>query len=118
MKCPVCSATYRRPESIELPPCHRCGADLTPLIQIHNQAIAHHRQAIAEFTSGEYFRSIEQNEKAIVLNSQESTFHAFAGQLWAVQGQFELAMRSWQIAQKLDPQNPTVSACLELLNSP
>ena len=105
MKCPVCRATYRVVESLDLTkPCHRCGADLAPLIQLHDQAIAHHRQAIVQFTAGNLQAAMMENDRAIALHSQDPAFHAFAGQLFALQGIFDRAVRSWQFAQQLDPQ--------------
>ncbi len=116
MKCPVCRATYRVTGSSELAkPCHRCGADLAPLIQIRDLAIAHHRQAIAQFTAGDLQAATVENNKAIALDSQHPPFHAFAGQLFAVQGQFDRAVRSWQFAYQLDPHNTFCSTCLEHL---
>ena len=118
MKCPVCRATYRTPESSPPPepkPCHRCGADLSALIALHDQAIGHHRQAIAQFVAGDLAAAIAANNQAIQLHSQHPKFHAFAGQLSALQGEFGPAIRSWQLAQTIDPQDTTVSACLEIL---
>jgi tetratricopeptide (TPR) repeat protein len=110
MKCPVCRATYRIPESLALTkPCHRCGADLAPLIELHDRAIAHHRQSIAHFAANDLSAAMVQNDRAIALHSQNAQFHAFAGQLFALQEQFDLAMRSWQIAQQIDPKNTFAS---------
>ena len=118
MKCPVCRATYRITESTEkTKPCHRCGADLAPLIQLHDRAIAHHRQAIAHFTDGNLPAAMLANDLAIALHSQNSAFHAFAGQLFALTGDFDRAIRSWQVAKKLDPKHTLVSNCLEILES-
>jgi Flp pilus assembly protein TadD len=118
MKCPVCRATYRVTDSIEqTKPCHRCGADLAPLIQLHDRAIAHHRQAIVQFTTGDVRTAILENDKAIALHSQSSDFHAFAGQLFALTGEFDQAVRSWQVARELDPKNTLISNCLERLKS-
>ncbi len=118
MKCPVCRATYRVTDSIEqTKPCHRCGADLAPLIQLHDRAIAHHRQAIAQFTAGDLPAAIVANDLAIALHTQNSAFHAFAGQLFALTGKFDEAVRSWQFAQKLDPKNMLVSNYLEIFES-
>jgi Flp pilus assembly protein TadD len=118
MKCPVCRATYRSAEfskPTEAPPCHRCGADLSALIALHDQAIAHHRQAIAQFVAGDLTAAVAANNQAIQLHSQHPKFHALAGQLSALQGELGPAMRSWHMAQRLDPQNTTVSACLEIV---
>jgi Flp pilus assembly protein TadD len=118
MKCPVCRATYRVTNSIEqTKPCHRCGADLDPLIQLHDRAIAHHRQAITHFTAGDMQAAILANDLAIGLDSQNADFQAFAGQLFALTGAFDRAVRSWQVAQKLDPKNTLASNCLEILNT-
>jgi hypothetical protein len=91
MKCPVCRATYRIPESsqpTETQPCHHCGADLSSLIALYDQAIGYHHQAIAQFVAGDLAAAIATNNQAIVLHSQHPKFHAFAGQLSALQGKF------------------------------
>ena len=121
MKCPVCRATYRKPPeppdfTLTLKPCHRCGADLIALIRLYDQAIHLHRQAIAQFTAGDVTQAIQTNEAAIAIHSQQPKFHAFAGQLWALQGNFTAAVRSWQTAQQLDPKDSIVTACLEIMN--
>ena len=115
MKCPVCRATYRIRES-SIAPCHRCGADLTLLIELYDRSIAHHRKSIDLFIAGDYPEAMIENNKAIALHSQYPAFHAFAGQLWAIMGEFEQGVRSWKIAQKLDPQNKLVNECLEMLD--
>jgi Tfp pilus assembly protein PilF len=115
MKCPVCRATYRVTESLDLAkPCHRCGADLAPLIQLHDRAIAHHRLAIAHFAADDLSAAMVSNDRAIALHSQNAGFHAFAGQLFALQGEFDRAMRSWQVAQQLDPRNTLASTATQL----
>ena len=117
MKCPVCRATYRITESTEkTKPCHRCGADLAPLIQLHDRAIAHHRQAISHFTAGNLPAAMLANDSAIELHSQNPDFHAFAGQLLALTGEFDRAIRSWQVAKKLDPKNTLVLNYLEVFD--
>jgi Tfp pilus assembly protein PilF len=113
LKCPVCRATYRPQNSSRS--CHRCGADLAPLIQLHDRAIDHHRKAIALLSHGDVRAALETNAQAIALHAQHPKFHALAGQLWALQGNFDAAWRSWQIAQQLDPKDATVNACLELM---
>jgi Flp pilus assembly protein TadD len=120
MKCPVCRATYRNPtpsEPSDVKPCHRCGADLAPLIQLHDRAIHSHRQAIAQFKVGDLQAAMTSNEQAIALHSQHPKFHAFAGQLWAVQGNFKAAVRSWKVSQKLDPKDTIVADCLKILEN-
>ncbi len=119
MKCPLCRAIYRAPVSSPPPetqPCHRCGADLSSLVALHDQAIGYHRQAIAQFVAGDLVAAIAANNQAIALHAQHPKFHAFAGQLSALQGAFGPAIRSWQLAQTIDPQNTTVSACLAILD--
>jgi tetratricopeptide (TPR) repeat protein len=117
MKCPVCRATYRVTDAIEkTKPCHRCGADLAPLIGLYDRAIAHHRQAISLFTAGNLLAAILANDRAISIHSQNPAFHAFAGQLFAITGEFDRAIRSWQVVKKLDPKNTLASNCLEILD--
>jgi Flp pilus assembly protein TadD len=120
MKCPVCRATYRASESttekaVGAKSCHRCGADLSRLIALHDQAIGHHCRAIAQLAAGDLTAAMTANNQAIELHSQHPQFHALAGQLWALQGEFGQATLAWQLAQTLDPKNTTVSAYLEIL---
>jgi Flp pilus assembly protein TadD len=116
MKCPVCRATYRVTDSSEkTKPCHRCGADLAPLIQLHDRSIAHHRQAISHFNAGDVPAAILANDRAIALHAQNPAFHAFAGQLFALIGEFHRAVRSWQVAKQLDPKNTSVSNYVEIV---
>ena len=111
MKCPVCRATYR-PQRSPHPNCHRCGVDLTPLVEIHDRAVWHHRQAIASFQSGDYATATIHNNRALTLYPNHPDFQAFAGQLWALQGEFALAYSAWKKVQQLNPQHPTASQCL------
>jgi Flp pilus assembly protein TadD len=125
MKCPVCRATYRslgsQDQVVEGEAgsdsllCHRCGADLTALIHLHDQAIWHYRQAVLALGSGDEVTAIAQNNQALVLASQNADFHVLAGQLWARQGEFWQAIAAWKKAQQLDPQHPTVNAFLQCL---
>lgn len=131
MKCPVCRATYRgganrsqeesansplSPPSSHPPPssllCHRCGADLAALIHLHDQAVWHHRQAIQAFQSGDYEAAIAHSQQAIALHAQQPDFHALAGQLSALQGDFPQAIAAWKTAQRLDPKHPTATVFL------
>ncbi len=111
MKCPVCNAGYRPPA----PLCRRCGVDLAALIRLHDQAVWHQRQALQHYQAGAYAEAIAQTDQAIALQPQEADLHAFAGQLWAGQGQFERAIACWQIAKTLDPHQPLAIACLNIL---
>jgi tetratricopeptide (TPR) repeat protein len=129
MKCPVCRATYRASEPKEnlrpddrhsipkLYHCHRCGVDLSPLISLYDQAIWHYRQAIQFFKAGDYAVATAQNNQALALQSTNADFHALAGQLWALQGEFRQAIAAWEKAQQLNPQHPTASACLQCLSA-
>jgi lipopolysaccharide biosynthesis regulator YciM len=93
IKCPVCRATYKPSDSLS---CRRCSADLAALIRIHDQAVWHYNQAIAQ-------NSIVHIHRAIALNSRCADFHAFAGQLWARQGEWLNAIAAWETAQQIDP---------------
>jgi Flp pilus assembly protein TadD len=125
MKCPVCRAIYRSLESenqvLEGEPdsvshlCRRCGADLTALIHLHDQAIWHYRQAVLALGAGDDVTAIAQNNQALALSPHHADFHALAGQLWARQGEFWQAIASWKKAQQLEPQHPTANAFLQCL---
>ncbi|NJM47336.1 MAG: hypothetical protein HC860_15235 [Alkalinema sp. RU_4_3] len=116
MKCPVCRATYRKAEPAKPKLCHRCGADLSPLVALLDQAIAYHRRAIEQFIAGDLGAAMADNDRAIALYSQDPNFHAFAGQLWALQGKFGQADRSWQLAEAIDPKNKFAVDCLDVLD--
>ncbi len=134
MKCPVCRATYRSPgirnrgaevREITNPSpqspipssltCHRCGADLSPLIHLHDQAIWYYRQAIQALQTGNYAVATAWNNQALALHHNNADFHALAGQLWVLQGEFQRAILAWQKAQRINPQHQTTNAYLEAL---
>jgi tetratricopeptide (TPR) repeat protein len=112
MKCPVCRARYTASSS---PLCRRCGADLTALIRLHDQAVEFHRRAIQAFQARDYSSARQWNQRAIALHHHQADFHALAGQLWALQGQLEPAISAWQTAIHLHPQHPTATALLHCL---
>ena len=124
MKCPVCRAIYRslgKEENSNSPSaslCRRCGADLAPLIYLHDQAIWYHHQAIQALRSGDYRGSMQINNQALALYSNHADFHALAGQLWALQGELGAAIAAWQKAQQLSPQHVSASACLQFFVTP
>lgn len=110
MQCPVCRAIYR-PSPTQS--CRRCGLDLSPLITLHDQALWHHRQALESFRAGYYPAATDQNDRALVLIPNQPDFQAFAGQLWANQGDFAKAIAAWKKALKLDPHQQTAETCLQ-----
>jgi tetratricopeptide (TPR) repeat protein len=112
MKCPVCRAIYR-PNDTSC--CQRCKTDLSPLIQIHDRAVWHYRQAMQFFAIGDYLAAQAQNDRAIALYSKNADFHALAGQLWALQGEFARAIVAWKQAQQLEPSHPIAGNCLQIL---
>jgi len=97
--------------------CRRCGVDLSPLIELHDQATWHYRQAIRAFQAGDYAAATVRNKRALVLYSGNADFHALAGQLWALQGDFRRAIAAWKTAQHLNPQHPTAGACLQCFHT-
>ena len=113
MKCPVCRALYQPGQSTLA--CRRCGADLTALIQIHDRALWHYRQAIIHLKTEAYLDAQTHIQQAIALNSRNATFYALAGQIWALQGSWQAAIEAWKQAQRLDRSNQTTADCLKLL---
>jgi len=67
-----------------------CGVDLSPLI--HDRAIWYHRQAIQALQAGDYPAATTWNNQALALYVNNAAFHALAGQLWALQGEFRQAL--------------------------
>lgn len=129
MKCPVCRATYRssrtkdqeKGESSTFGPpdqlpktlnCHRCGADLSPLIHLHDQALWYYRQAIQALQAGNYPAAITWNNQALALCRNNADFHALTGQLWALQGEFRRASFAWEQARQISPQHQAANAYL------
>jgi tetratricopeptide (TPR) repeat protein len=95
--------------------CHRCGVDLSPLIQIHDQALWYYRQASQALDAGNYPTAITWNNQALALYGNNADFHALAGQLWALQGEFRQAIAAWEKARQINPTHQTTSAYLEEL---
>jgi len=118
MKCPVCGAVYRlvMANSHSLT-CRRCKADLSDLIRLHDQAIWYHRQALLLLQQGCYTEAKANNDQALALYAGNADFHALAGKLLALQGNFQGAIASWQRTLKFDPQNAIAHACLQILTT-
>jgi Tfp pilus assembly protein PilF len=119
MKCPVCRATYRpsgdrssAADEADLL-CRRCGVDLSPLIQIHDRAVWHYRQAIQALQARDYAAAAHHNHQALALDRHNADFHALAGQISALQGDLWQAIASWKTARQLDPQQAIANACLQ-----
>jgi Flp pilus assembly protein TadD len=87
--------------------------DLAPLIQVYDQAIWHHRQAIEAFKQGDVTTALAHNHQALALYQGQADFHALEAQLQTLQGEFGRAITACQKAQRLDPQHPTAVACLQ-----
>ncbi|MUG97593.1 hypothetical protein F7734_36850 [Scytonema sp. UIC 10036] len=125
MKCPVCGAVYRPPKgSIESPlfstassspSCRRCKADLSDLVRLHDQAIWYHKQAVHLLAQRLYPEAAAHNDRALALYYGNADFHALAGKLSALQGEFREASSSWQQALKFDPQNAIACHCLQAM---
>ena len=97
------------------PTCRRCQADLSDLFRLHDQAIWEHQQALHLLTQGRYPDAAVHNNRAIALYYSNADFHALAGKLSALQGEFPSAISSWQQALQFDPQNVIASNCLQMI---
>ncbi|WP_420761503.1 tetratricopeptide repeat protein [Nostoc sp. CALU 546] len=140
MKCPVCGAIYRPTKgsretgknegdketreitNAQCPmpnapsiTCKRCKVDLSDLFSLHDQAIWDHREALYLLSQGRYSEAAMHNNQAIALYSSNADFHALAGKLWALQGEFREAIASWQQALKFDPENAIACDCLQMI---
>jgi tetratricopeptide (TPR) repeat protein len=110
MKCPVCRAVYKPvPEQS----CRRCGADLSALVRVHDQAVWHYQAAIAALESRDLSLAQAQIGRALFLHSQNADYHALAGQLWALQGNFQGAIAAWRKATEIDAKHPTALNALQ-----
>lgn len=116
MKCPVCGAVYRSamPSAFT---CRRCKADLSDLIRLHDQAMWYHRQALSLLQQENYSEAEVNNQQALTMYSSHADFHALAGKLRALQGNFALAIASWQQALQLDSQNAIASTAMQMIKS-
>ncbi|MDB9316984.1 MULTISPECIES: hypothetical protein [Cyanophyceae] len=138
MKCPVCGVVYRPtkeageksskeqggetdsktlllPLPVSSPTCRRCKADLSDLLSLHDQAIWYHRQALHLLSKGRYPEAATHNNQALALYYMNADFHALAGKLSALQGEWREAMASWQQALKFDPKNAIAGNCLQMI---
>jgi tetratricopeptide (TPR) repeat protein len=131
MKCPVCHAVYRparaklfqsssqatgelkSPASPKV--CRRCGADLSSLIRLRDQAVWYYQQALQSWRNGDYSQARVWNEQALALHQNHADFQALAGQLSALEGEFQQAIVSWQKALRLVPQHPLAYGGLQIL---
>lgn len=97
------------------PTCRRCKADLSDLLRLHDQAIWYHRQAMHLLSQERYPEAAAHNNQALALYYSNADFHALAGKLSALQGEFREAISSWQQALKFDPQNAIAFNCLQMI---
>lgn len=97
------------------PTCRRCQADLSDLFRLHDQALWYHKQALHLLTQGLYPEAAAHNNRALALSSSNADFHALAGKLSALQGEFRSASSSWQQALQFDPQHAIASNCLQMI---
>ena len=75
-RCPVCRARFRD-EAI----CHRCGADLSPLLAIEAEAAMLEREAVALLAAGAWIEARRAAERALALRHSPlaSATRDFAG---------------------------------------
>jgi tetratricopeptide (TPR) repeat protein len=85
------------------------------LLSLHDQAIWYHRQALHLLSKGHYLEATTQNNQALALYYSNADFHALAGKLSALQGEWREAIASWQQALKFDPQNAIACDCLQMI---
>ncbi|WP_373529007.1 tetratricopeptide repeat protein [Nostoc sp.] len=133
MKCPVCEAIYRPTKGnkgsleqrnndyteestiLSPPTCKRCKVDLSDLLRLHDQAIWYHREGLDLLSQELYSEAAAHNNQALALYSSNADFHALAGKLWALQGEFPEAIASWQQAIKFNPENAIACDCLQMI---
>jgi tetratricopeptide (TPR) repeat protein len=65
--------------------------------------------------AGNYAAASAWTQQALAINRTNADFHALAGQLWALQGEFHQAILSWQKARQIDPKHPSAKAYLDAL---
>jgi tetratricopeptide (TPR) repeat protein len=102
--------------AFSFPTCRRCKVDLSDLFRLHDQAIWYHRQALHLLSKGRYPEAATHNNQALALYYSNADFHALAGKLSALQGEWKEAIASWQQALKFDPQNAIASDSLQMIN--
>jgi len=87
------------------------------LIQIHDQSIWYYQQAVSAFENNDFSTAQQQIDQAIALNARRAEFHTFAGQVWALQGEFDQAISAWKLAAAIDSGNRRAQDALEMLRS-
>jgi len=88
---------------------------LSDLIRLYDQAIWYHRQALDLLQQGHYAEAEANNNQALALYDSHAEFHALAGKLSALQGNFRLAIASMQQALKFDPQNAIACTFVQMI---
>lgn len=86
-RCPTCRARFSG-EVI----CPRCQSDLTPLLQLAQQARVHHRRALESFESGDLPAALAAVQRALQLH-RTSERVSLEARILAYLGDFEPAAR-------------------------
>lgn len=98
--CPECGAS----NPLENAVCDHCGADLSAVKSVLDNANTHYNEALALAHSGRLDEAIAQLEAALALSSQNPQFHNLLGTLYAQKGLFSEAIRAWEQTLALDPE--------------
>jgi len=68
LSCPVCKARFRGSCA-----CSRCGADLTPLMELAVQAFAAHQDGVQALAKGDFAEASQLAGKAALLHNTAAT---------------------------------------------
>ncbi|MBF0236117.1 MAG: hypothetical protein HQM12_00310 [SAR324 cluster bacterium] len=108
MKCPVCHAPYRGK-----PVCTRCQCDLTPLLQIRNNAVFFYNQAVMAARQEHWHEALRLVDQALEWFSAQAEFHLLRGKLLAQLHRYQEIIPAWKTALRYDPDSQRTQTALE-----
>jgi hypothetical protein len=77
--CPVCKARFRESRI-----CSRCGADLSPLMEIAAQAFAAYQNGVLALANGHFAKASQLAEKAALLHNTAATHNLTLLTKWLI----------------------------------
>ncbi len=98
--CPECGAENK----LEAVNCESCGADITAVKSLIDNANEHYNEALALAHAGKLDEAIGQVEAALSMNAQNTNYHNLLGTLYAQKGLFSEAIHAWERCLAIDPE--------------
>lgn len=100
MLCPFCHTENREDRN----ECYYCGKDISTIKFVVNKARQHFNEALEHAERNRTIQAIEELNKALDLDSNFVQAHVVIGTLYAREGRFDLAQKSWNEALELKPE--------------